>query len=127
MFDGFWFFIAKYAIRRLRKAEAKEFFISINNCLSICFIFCLSFFFFYSKATGRIKKKRKTKVKKLEESLRNCTTKCHNNPSKENLEGARMPTKQSATSCTPTSHKGYYSLLCNLVRRPRRNKIYIFF
>ena len=37
----------------------------------------------YSKA--KVRKKRE-KVKQLEEGLRNCTTKCDNNPSKENLE-----------------------------------------
>ena len=38
----------------------------------------------YSKAKAR--KKKREKVNQLEESLRNCTTKCDNNPSKENLE-----------------------------------------
>ena len=37
----------------------------------------------YSKAKTRQKRE---KVKHLEESLRNCTTKCDSNPSKENLE-----------------------------------------
>ena len=37
----------------------------------------------YSKAKAR---KKREKVNQLEESLRSCTTKCDNNPSKENLE-----------------------------------------
>ena len=37
----------------------------------------------YSKAKAR---KKREKVKHLEESLRDCTTKCDNNPSKENLD-----------------------------------------
>ena len=37
----------------------------------------------YSKAKAR---KKIEKVKHLEESLRDCTTKCDNNPSKENLD-----------------------------------------
>ena len=37
----------------------------------------------YSKAKAR---KKREKVKQLEETLRNCTIRCDNNPSKENLE-----------------------------------------
>ena len=51
------------------------------------------------------------KVKHLEESLRDCTTKCDNNPSKENL-----PTSRIRPVVRLHHTRGYCSLSCNLAR-----------
>ena len=55
----------------------------------------------YSKAKAR---KKREKVKQLEETLSNCTIHCDNNPSKENLEELKCH-KQNMTSFTTTLHK----------------------